>query len=176
MGVLKRPFDEASHHKVTAELDILAEIQPLSRGTKPYLDGLERLTGQGSTEAPALADIGSQGCVAVRLDAVGEVVEGGGILNLAGHETARKIGDLISQAPPYAAGLLVGRMRGRRDGMPLDDQRIQVDHLLVVMQEFDDDLAWGARGQRRDGRERRALRHGSFVVSRFWGGFRLGLG
>lgn len=157
------------HNKAKSEGTNLAEIQPLSRGTKSYLDGLERLAGQGSTKTPALADIGTQGCVAVRLDAVGEVVEGGGIRNLAGHETAGKIGDLVGQAPPYAAGLLVGGMRRRRDGMALDDQRIQVDHLLVVMQEFDDDLAGDARRQRRDGRERRALRHG--IVS----GFRFGL-
>lgn len=133
MGILQRLLDEACHHEVTAELDILAEIQALSRGTKSYLDGLKRLARQGSAKAPALADIGTQGCIAVRLDAVREVVEGGGIGNLAGHETAGKIGDLVGQAPPHAAGLLVGGMRRRRDGMSLDDQRIQVDHLLVVM-------------------------------------------
>ncbi len=100
----------------------------------------------------------------MRLDAVGQVVKGGGIFNLAGHEAAGEVRNLIRQTPPHAAGLFLGSVRGWRDGVPLDDQRIQVDHLLVVVQEVDDDLARDARGQGRDGCECRALRHGSFFA------------
>ncbi|KAK5625389.1 hypothetical protein RRF57_001105 [Xylaria bambusicola] len=57
-------------------------------------------------------------------------------------------------------------MWGWWDGVTLDNQRIQIDHLLMVVQEVNDDLARNARGQRRDGRECRSLRHGSAVVLR----------
>lgn len=50
-------------------------------------------------------------------------------------------------------------MRRRQDGMPLYDERVQVDHLDVVVQKVNDDLARDAWRQRRNRRECRALRH-----------------
>lgn len=137
----------------------LAQVQPLPRGPDAELHGLGRLAGQVAVEAPALADVGAHGGVAVGLDAVGQVVEGGGVGDVSGDDAAGQVRDLVRHAPPGAALLLGRRVRRRRDRVPLDHQRVQVDHLHVVVQERDDGRARHARRQRRDRRERRLLGH-----------------
>lgn len=94
------------------------------------------------------------------LDAARQVMKSSRVGDISGDDAAGQIRDLVGHAPPGAAALLGGGVRRRVDGVPLDDQRVQVDHLHVVVQEVDDDLARDARRQRRDGRERAALRHG----------------
>lgn len=121
MGLLERLLDEARHHEVTPELYVLAEIQALPRRPEPELDGFARLAGQRAPEGPALADVGAHGRIAVGLDAVRQVIEGGRVLNLARDETSREIGDLVRQAPPDAAGLVLGSVRRRGDLVPLND-------------------------------------------------------
>lgn len=157
MGLEDSLLDETGHEEITANLDVLAQIQALARGSEAELDGLLGLSRQRAAQRPALADVGAHGGVAVRLQAVGPVLERGRVRQV--RLDARHVADLVRHAPPDAVRLVGGRVRRRRDRVPLDHQRVQADHLGVVVQEVEHHLARDPRRQRRDGREGRAFRH-----------------
>ena len=89
-----------------------------------------------------------RGRIAVCLHPQWQIVKGARIGHVAG--PAGHVGDLVGQGEPGTV-LLVGRGMGRWfDCMTLNDQRIQINHLLVVVQELKHHFARHARRQRRD--------------------------
>ena len=59
---------------------------------------------------------------------------------MAGHDAAREVGDLVSEGVPCAAMLLQDGVRGWWDGVPFDDERVEVYHFQMVVEEVDGDL------------------------------------
>ena len=74
--------DEGGHEEVAAEVDVLAEVEPVGGRADPNLDRCRGFAGQRAGEAPTLADVGAHGRVDVRLHAVRQVVERGRIRDL----------------------------------------------------------------------------------------------
>lgn len=141
MRLLHRLLDKTRHDDVTPQINILPQIKPTQRRIQPQLDGLLRLPGQAPADAPAIADVEPHGRVAVRLQALGDVVEGAGVGDLARHDAAGQVGDLVREGVPHALLLLGQGVRRRRDGVALDDERVEVDHLEVVVEEVEDGFA-----------------------------------
>lgn len=83
----------------------------------------------------------------MRLQALGDVVEGAGVGDLARHDAAGQVGDLVREGVPHALLLLGQGVRRRRDGVPLDDERVEVDHLEVVVEEVEDGFAGEGGGE-----------------------------
>lgn len=150
---------ETGHQEITPHLHVLADVQPLARGAQAELHRLLRLARQRAAQAPALDDVRAHGRVAVRPDAVVHVLEGGRVREV--RLDAGQVADLVPQAPPHALALLLRAVRGRRgERVPLDHQRVQVDHALVVVEEVYHGLPADVRRERRDGGESRAFGHG----------------
>lgn len=63
-----------------------------------------------------------------------------------GEGSARQVGDFVGDQVPDAVKFLRGGLRRRLDRMAVNDQRIQVDHLDVVVEGCEDVLA-GDRGR-----------------------------
>lgn len=78
----------------------------------------------------------------------------------AGEGTARQVGDFVGDQVPNAVEFLRGSLWRRLDGMAVDDQRIQVDHLDVVVEGCEDVLAGDGGRERGYGCEDGAFRHG----------------
>lgn len=115
--------------------------------------------------------------IAVRLHPVGHVAKRARVRNIARQQVAREVRDLVGERVPDA-GLLLGLGVGRRrDGVPLLDQRVEVDHLEVVVEEGDDDITRQAGRQGGDSCEGGAAEHfgGTGAVEGAGGGC-LGLG
>lgn len=159
MGFLQRLLDEGGHDEVAPQLDVLAQVETLPRSTNTQLDGLGRLARQVTIKAPALADISAHGGIAMGLHTIRQIIKSGRVGDVAGDDASGKIRDLVCHAPPHAPLLLGRRVRRRRDRVPLDHQRVQVDHLHVVVQELDYDFPRDARRQRRYRRECGLLGH-----------------
>lgn len=115
--------------------------------------------------------------IAVRLQPVGHVAKRARVRDVAREQVAGKVRDLVGKRVPDA-GLLLGLGVGRRrDGVPLLDQRVEVDHLEVVVEEGDDDIARQAGRQGGDGCEGGAAEHfGGTGAVEGPGGRCLGLG
>lgn len=73
----------------------------------------------------------------MRLDAAGEVVEGCCVGDVAGGKAAGEVGHLVGEGVPHAGEFLVGRVAGRRDAVTFLDERVEVNHLDVVVEEGD---------------------------------------
>lgn len=168
MRLLEVLLDERGHEDVAPELDVLADVQARGGGAEADLDRLGGLAGQGAVEGPLVADVDAERGAAMRLDAVGQVVEGarvrdvarGHLAAVAGPVGAGEVVDAVRERVPHAVAL-VGVGVGRRlNGVPLDDERVQVDHVDVAVEEVEDHLAGHARRQRAYGREDGSLGHG----------------
>lgn len=85
-------------------------------------------------------------------------MERASICDIAGHP--RQIRDLVGQRKPLAMKLINRGMRRRRDWVSFLDQRVQVNHLLVIMEEVEDDLPRNTRWKRRNSGEDGTFRHG----------------
>lgn len=96
----------------------------------------------------------------MRLNPIGQVVEGAGVRDVARHFTAGEVVNFVSERVPHATALLGAGVRGDVDGVAFNDERVEVDEFGVVVEEVEDDFARDARGQRADGCENGALRHG----------------
>lgn len=69
--------------------------------------------------------------------------------------------NLVRQLLPCAVQKFVGGCVPRGlDRVMFDDQRVQLDHFIVVMEHGDRDLARYLRRERRNVREKRSFRHG----------------
>jgi hypothetical protein len=133
VGLFERLLDETGHEDVAADVDVLADIEPSVGRTEPQLDGLLALPRQRAGDGPFVADVESHGGIAMGLQAIGQVVKGAGVADLAGHDATWEVGDLVGQRVPDAFALVVGAVVGGLDGVALDDERVEVNHLDVVM-------------------------------------------
>lgn len=148
-------LDEARHDDAAPQVDVLADVEARGGRAEAQLGGLRGLSWHGAADGPLGPRFHAHGRVAVRLQAAREVVEGTRVRD--GH-VAR--GQLVGERVPRAPELLLWRVRRRRDAVPLPDERVQVNHLDVVVEEGDGGLAGEPEGERRDGREEAAFGHG----------------
>lgn len=79
---------------------------------------------------------------------------------------------LTGEGIPGAVELFCRGVARRRADMALDDERVQVDHLDMVVQRLQHGVAGDARRQRRDGGEDGSLGHGAGGGRRSRGGQR----
>lgn len=93
-----------------------------------------------AVDGPFVADIQPGRSVAVRLQPVGYVVECTCVGDVAVGQSAREIGDPVCQGPPRAVVLFWCGVGRRFDGMSLLDERVEIYHLLMVVEEVDDHL------------------------------------
>jgi len=86
----------------------------------------------------------------MRLQPVGQVAERARVSDVASVEVAREVRDFVGERIPDA-GLLLGFGVGRgRDGVPLLDQRVEIDHLQVIMQLWEIQFrVWQCLGNKR---------------------------
>ena len=79
------------------------------------------------------------------LKAVREVEETSAICDFA--FDSRKVGDPVGHRMPYTMELIRGRILGRLNLMMLYHQRIELNHLCVVVQHRDDELTGNIGGK-----------------------------
>ena len=96
----------------------------------------------------------------MRLQSHGEVVEAGGVADLAVGHAAREIVDSVGEGVPDTAELFGAGVAGRFDRMSFDDERVEVDHADVVVEELEDGSAGDACGKGSNGCEDGTFRHG----------------
>lgn len=84
------------------------------------------------------------------LKAFRKVIECASIRDLTGNNTAWKVVDAVGEGVPNTPLLFSRSVWRRGDWMTLLDERVEVYHLEVVMEEVDNDLAGDGRGQGRD--------------------------
>jgi hypothetical protein len=145
VGLLERLLDKSGHEYITPHVDIFTNVETGPRRIEPQLDGLLRLSRERTADGPLVADIKTHRGIAMGLQAVGEVMECTGVGDLAGHDAAGQVGDLIGERVPGAIALVGRRMVWRNDGMALLDERVQVNHLDMVVEERDGRLSRNAR-------------------------------
>lgn len=97
----------------------------------------------------------------MRLYAIHQIMECAGISDIAGHP--RQIGYLVGQRVPLAAELIHRSMRRRWDRVALLDERVEIYHLLMIVEEIENDFPRHTRWEWCDGGENSALRHGGGV-------------
>ena len=68
------------------------------------------------------------------LQTSGKIVKAHVITDFALYQPAWKVLDLVGQLIPLAVKLLRGSSRGRLDRMALNDQRIEIDHLDMIVE------------------------------------------
>ena len=103
------------------------------------------------------------------LQAVGEVVECASVAHVAGYETARQIGYLVGEGVPYAMEFLRRCVRRGLYGVALLDERVEVNHFEVVVEELDDDFAGDPLRKRSYGSEDCSFGHGGRLRSNVCG-------
>jgi hypothetical protein len=88
-----------------------------------------------------------------------QVVESAGVRDISRHDAAWQVRDLVSERVPDAATLLGLSISRRLNDVAFLDQRVEINHLEVVVEEFDGRLARHIGWQRADVGEDGSLKH-----------------
>lgn len=94
--LLKSLLDERHHHDIAFYLDVFANVKTgPGHVLEAHFRFLKWLAGEATTDTPFRADVEAEGCVHMRLQAVGEVVEDGVVRDRTGGEAAREVVDSV---------------------------------------------------------------------------------
>lgn len=153
MGLFDCLLNEARHDDVASHDDVLSDVQARPRRSQAQLHWFRVFPRLGASHCPLFAQVDAHGCVAMSLQAQGQVVESSRIRDGPGDEATGQVGDSVGDGVPDADVLFRQSVRGRRDDMAVGDQGVEVDHVVVIVEEVDGGLAGDTRGKGSDGRE-----------------------
>jgi hypothetical protein len=124
MRLLDRLLHEPYHEHVTAHINILTEIKTRSRCPKTQLNRLRAFSRHGTPYRPTATEIEPHRSIAVRLEPIRRVKEGGGIRNLARNKATREVVDTVRHGVPYALLLIFRGVWRRGDLVAFYNERI----------------------------------------------------
>lgn len=156
VGGLELGLDKADHGDVGLDLDVFAEIQAIaggSEGLEANLAMLRRLdSGLVAANAVRVAQIDVHGRIDVSLEAPGHVMKAAIELDLARAEPAHAGEDLdaLLDLVPGAVKLVGGGIARRRDGLVVENQRVESEDFAVGLEDVNGELS---RDEARDGRD-----------------------
>jgi hypothetical protein len=82
-----------------------------------------------------------------------KIVKRSGVLDLTVVQSAREVGDAVGDGVPGTMSLVIWAVGGRVDGDAALDERVEVDHIEVVLEEGDGLGAADGGGEGGDGGE-----------------------
>ncbi len=101
------------------------------------------------------------------LETVGKIVEATVEGHTASVEATGEVVDFVADGIPLAGKLLGGGVGGRFNGVALCDERIEIDHLNMVVEGIEDCFSRNACRKASDSGEVSSLGHGGEDASRF---------
>lgn len=101
------------------------------------------------------------------LETVGKIVEATIEGHTASVEATGEVVDFVADGIPLAGKLFGGGIRGRFNGVALCDERIEIDHLNMVVEGIEDCFSRNACRKASDSGEVSSLGHGGEDASRF---------
>lgn len=160
MRALQRLFHERGGPNLASHVHILAQIQTLPRRVgQPQLDRLSRLSWHIPAHTPLVANIQPRWRVDMRLEAPRKVIEASLVTDFPLDQPAREVGYSVGDLVPGAMVFVGGRGWRRLTSLVVDDQRIQLDHLGMIVQGCHDGFPGDVGGEWGDGGEDRAFVH-----------------
>lgn len=155
---LELRLDKVDHGDVTANLDILAQVESVCGYAEPGHTDFGRL---GRFDAGLVAvdfvldpDVDVHGRVGVRLQAPGHIVEAAVEADLAGAHLADAgdVLDALGDFVPCRVVLVGGGIAGRLDRLVVEDEGVEGDYLGVGVEDIDGELAGDEARDGGDGR------------------------
>lgn len=141
MRFLQCLLHEGRHEYVAFHVDVFAQPQAMLWDTQSYLHRFDGFVRQRSAHCPFALDVQPHGRITVGLQPIAEIVETGAIGDFARVHTAGQILDFVGHGVPNAMKFLGGSLCRRFDRMTFFDQRVQIDHLDMIMETLQNNLS-----------------------------------